>query len=118
MRVLVCGGRDFLRGDIVDEELNLIDRNDPISAIIEGGARGADMYAASWANRHDVENIRFHADWNKYGKQAGILRNIKMLEEGNPDLVLGFPTRKSKGTWHMLQIAHAEGVKIKVIPVE
>lgn len=118
MKVLVSGGRDLVRGDIIDEELTHIDRNDPIDVIIEGGARGADMYAASWAVQNNVANQRYHADWNKYGKQAGILRNLQMLEDGKPDLVLVFPTRKSRGSWHMAQAAHAAGFKIKVIPVE
>lgn len=38
-----------------------------------------------------------------------------MLKEGKPDLVVAFPTEKSKGTWHMVDIARKAGVEVIVV---
>ena len=48
--------------------------------------------------------IKFPADWNKYGKAAGVLRNQQMLDEGHPDLVVYFhkDIENSKGTKDMI----------------
>jgi hypothetical protein len=38
-----------------------------------------------------------------------------MLVESKPDLVLAFPTKRSKGTWNMVKIAKEAGVPVRVI---
>lgn len=57
-----------------------------------------------------VQFKEFKADWNKYGKSAGPMRNIQMLKEGKPDVVVAF--QGGKGTAHMVKIAKEAGVKV------
>jgi hypothetical protein len=38
-----------------------------------------------------VPVIEFPANWKVYGRAAGPIRNMKMLLEGKPDLVVAFP---------------------------
>lgn len=52
----------------------------------------------------------FPADWDKYGKRAGYLRNVQMLDEGKPDLVVAFPG--GKGTAMMVKLAKERGVRV------
>lgn len=60
--------------------------------------------------------VVFPAEWEKFGKAAGPIRNIEMLNE-NPDLVLAFHNdlSKSKGTAHTVKTAQKRGLKVKVI---
>ena len=63
----------------------------PITLVIHGAAKGADACAQSWAYLRHVKDKPFRADWQKYKKAAGPIRNLRMIEEGKPDLALAFP---------------------------
>lgn len=108
MRVLVCGGRDYA------DKLELwraLDAWDPaITEVISGMARGADAFAAEWAEEHEIPLHRFPADWDTHGKAAGPIRNQRMLDEGKPDVVVAFPG--GRGTADMVRRAEAAGVKV------
>lgn len=110
MRVLVCGGRDYQDHSRVYEVLNKLHREAEIDVIIEGGAQGADRFASFWAVDHDVHFERFQADWENQGSFAGPMRNKRMLEEGEPDLVIAFPG--GRGTADMVKKARKAGVQV------
>ena len=82
---------------------------EPISLIIEGGASGADTLARYWAKHNKVAFQTYKADWEKYGKRAGTIRNELMLKE-HPDIdgVIAFPSG-GPGTAHMMRIAKEAG---------
>lgn len=109
-RVLVCGSRDYTdENKIAGVMLNLSIG----TTIIEGGAKGADTIARSFAVRWGLDFEEYPANWKKYGKAAGPIRNKQMLIEGKPDLVLAFYSakKKSKGTKNMVEQAEKAGVK-------
>ena len=111
MKILVCGGREFSDNEFV---FKMLDPYKPvITQLIEGGARGADALAATWAKTNKIDVRTFPADWDKHGKRAGPLRNIQMLEEGKPDLVVAFPG--GKGTTHMVNEARKANVPVIVM---
>lgn len=113
MRILVCGGRDFNDRDLLYNSL-LPYINDTNLTIIHGAASGADSMSHSWATafKHNIES--YPADWDKYGKRAGFIRNSQMLKEGKPDLVIAFPG--GKGTQMMIHLA--EAAKVPVLKVQ
>jgi hypothetical protein len=100
MRVLVCGDREWTDVALVEEVLVIVGA----TLVIEGGASGADECA-----RYVAEGVtgqpsrRIDADWKRFGKPAGPLRNQKMLHE-HPDIGLAFHDHieRSKGTKDML----------------
>ena len=110
MRVLVCGGRDFSDTAMVFAALDRIHAKRGISCIIDGAARGADQLGSNWATKHGIANIRCPADWNRYGKSAGFMRNRTMLVSERPDLVVAFPG--GRGTAHMVQLATKSGFTV------
>lgn len=110
MKVLVCGGRDFNDAEKIYDVLDAWCRVELITEVIAGGARGADWLAKDWAIINEVEYRDFRADWGRYGKSAGILRNIEMLAESNPALVIAFPG--GEGTAHMVRHAKDKGYKV------
>lgn len=83
--------------------------------IIEGGAKGVDSVAYDFAVVNYCQIKEYPADWDKYGKAAGFIRNKQMLDEGKPDLVIAFPG--GKGTANMIKLARDAGVEvIEIIP--
>lgn len=113
-RVLVCGGRDYLLFSAVFEALEVVWANSPgVLVVIEGGAQGADQAASMWAEEHaelGVKHEQYKAEWGKYGKRAGPIRNKRMLREGKPDLVIAMPG--GKGTKNMVKQAQQISVPV------
>lgn len=114
MRVLVCGGRNYDDwGTFTSSMIDLSNQRGPFKTIIAGGARGADTFAQRLAKGWDLSFEKYPADWEKYGKGAGHIRNQQMLDEGKPDLVVAFPG--GKGTANMIERAKKAGVEVIVI---
>lgn len=117
MRVLVCGARDYPHKYKVWTILSAIQssQSQPL-IIIEGKCHkgGADLWAEKWALAHVPEenHLPFPADWKRYKKAAGPIRNKQMLEQGKPDLVLAFGGKNGTGTNHMVRIAKAAEVPV------
>lgn len=110
MRVLVCGGRRYSDALTLGSWLGGIQRDHGITEIIEGGASGADFLAREYAIFQNIPFRTFAADWNTQGRAAGPIRNLRMLEEGKPDIVVAFPG--GNGTANMIEQARAAGVKV------
>lgn len=115
MRVLVCGGRDYSDREHTQNTLTeLHARRGPITTVIHGAARGADTEGMLWAiATQGVGSVAFPADWNRYGKAAGAMRNERMLTEGKPDLVVAFPG--GVGTADMVRRAKKAGVEVILV---
>ena len=117
MKVLICGARDWTDFERILLRLKELARstNEPIF-IIQGGAKGADTISRQCAEILKMNVIEFSADWEKYGKKAGPLRNIQMLNE-KPDLVLAFHRNllESKGTAHTVREAKKRKIPVEVI---
>lgn len=115
MRVLVCGGRGYSDSQFVSEILDGLSQElAPITAIIQGGARGADSHAAAWADKNNCLSLTFHADWTKHGRSAGPIRNRRMIDEGRPDLVVAFPG--GRGTADMISQAGVAHLDVILVP--
>lgn len=113
MRVLVCGGRDYADFQRLSDVLYGLLRDRVITTIISGHARGADQLAEAWAREASVDCVVFPANWDKFGRSAGAIRNRQMLTEGKPDLVVAFPG--GAGTANMVKQATKAGVGVMEI---
>ncbi len=106
MRVLVCGGRNYARRDLVDWRLDQLHADRTITVLINGACFGADLLAGEWAERCGVD-----VEWYPIlPGEGGFRRNARMLLEGRPDLVVHFPGRR--GTADMVRRAMREGVAV------
>jgi hypothetical protein len=125
--ILVCGGRDYDDRDKVyntlyqvcedrgwNSEPDQYGNTLPRVRIIHGGAKGADSIADDFAVVNWCVLSVYPANWRKYPKAAGCIRNQQMLDEGQPDLVVAFPG--GNGTADMVKRAKKAG--IEVIEVE
>lgn len=114
-RVLVCGGRDLQFALWYRRIEKVLDAIGGITAIIQGGANGADDMAGMYARAHGIPCEMFAADWKLNSKAAGPIRNQRMIDEGKPDLVVAFPGKK--GTADMVRRAVAAGVNVMEIHI-
>lgn len=113
MRVLVCGSRKFRSPAQVFRKLESLHEQHKFTALIQGGATGVDSFAREWAATHpEIQRYVCKADWDKYGKAAGPIRNGRMLE-WKPDLVVAFPG--GRGTADMVRQAREAGVEVMEI---
>ena len=123
MKILVCGDRNWLDYALICRTLDPILLSMPdeypstFITIIGGNAKGADtmagIYAKAWALSLEV----YPAEWKKYGRAAGPIRNQQMLDEGKPDRVIAFhdDIEHSKGTKDMVARAKKAGIPVEVI---
>ncbi len=88
--------------------LDLFIDPDHVGCIVSGGANGVDTLAEHWAKRHHIEYVAYLAQWEKFGKRAGILRNHEMIEFC--DVLIAFWDGLSKGTLDTINYAHELGV--------
>ena len=115
VKVIIAGGRDYENYNelecVADHMLGkLMDAHDIV--IISGGARGADAMAMRYANHRGFELIVMPADWHTFGKSAGYKRNAQMAEAATH--LIAFWDGKSRGTKHMIDIAHSMKIKVHV----
>lgn len=116
MNILITGSRHYSNKKLMTDTL---DKLRPIELIIHGAARGADMIAQEYAENHSIATCQHPANWKKYGRRAGPIRNQAMLYS-HPDinLVLAFPLSDSIGTWDMVRKAHAHNIPVQLINEE
>ena len=110
MRILICGDRDWSDRAAIDQVL--LDLKPTL--VIEGDARGADRMAGEAADALGIEKLVFPANWDKYKRAAGPIRNQQMLDEGHPDLVIAFHDNlaESKGTRDMVRRSMKAGLAV------
>jgi hypothetical protein len=114
MRVLVTGGRKYTDRERVYSALDAVHAKHGVTLLIEGGATGADRLSRDWARLRRVPYETCDADWNRYGKVAGLLRNSQMLADWKPEAVVAF--RGNTGTADMVGKAEAAGVPVWQVP--
>lgn len=116
-RVVIFGGRDYCDKDTFYKEVDeiLTDwglTNDWIE-IVEGGARGTDYLASLYAKDRGISHKQFKANWDKYGKSAGPIRNKEMAEYCQGQYGISFWDGKSKGTENMLNNCDKYDIKVQ-----
>lgn len=112
MKVVITGSRGWTDKQAIFRRL--VELPDS-TTVIAGGARGADTIAAEACETYNHLTLQvFPADWEKYGKRAGFIRNAQMLDE-QPDLVLAFWDGESKGTLGCMKEAQRRGIPVEVI---
>ena len=118
-KVIVAGSREFNEFEVLRDKLDHLLKGKVAEGegieIVSGGCRGVDMMGEKYARLRGYKVKRFNANWKKYGKSAGYLRNSEMGKYG--DALVTFWDGKSKGTKMMIEIGEKEGMKVRVVRV-
>lgn len=114
----ITGSRDFSNVSLFRSTIRkyLSDIEDEIE-IVSGGCSGADTMGEWFAEDNDLKLTVFEADWDKYGKAAGPIRNEQMAKyaaESDRGILIAFPIGKSPGTRNMIKLANQYGLEVYV----
>jgi hypothetical protein len=82
------------------------------SIVVSGTAGGVDTLGERWAQEQGIPVFRTPANWDKYGKRAGYLRNVEMAQ--GADALVAIWDGVSKGTRHMIDIARKMGLRVYI----
>lgn len=114
---ILAGSRDITRSQFEDA-LVQSDFTITADAVICGEARGADTYGREMAELLGIPVRSFPvtaADWDMYGKSAGVLRNNLMAREAHACLVVW--DGQSTGSLHMIRKSMDRGLHLEVYHV-
>lgn len=120
-RVIIAGSREMADYEAakkaISEAFSEIGGGAPVR-VVSGHCRGADILGERYAREHGLELAVFPAEWNRYGRRAGFIRNTRMAEfateEGSEGTLIAFWDGQSRGTKMMIGIAEKKGLSIHV----
>ena len=119
--MLVAGSRTYNNYQEMCQCLDLLLKNQVAQnrkiVIVSGGARGADELAERYADERGYEKHIMPANWNKYQKKAGYIRNEQMhlfISTKDKRGCVCFWDMQSKGTRHNFKLAFAHNNPIRV----
>ena len=106
MTIVIGGCRNFNDRSVVfqclDEYLKLYKNTSEI-IFLSGHCSGVDLLAEEYAKQYHYKLKIFPAEWGKYGRAAGSIRNKTMVEKS--DVVIAFWDGKSRGTKNLIELA-------------
>jgi len=108
MKLVIAGGRSRRLNKHDLELLDEIYEQENITTVISGDCHGVDKAGAEWAEKKNIHVWREPANWSKYGRRAGPIRNEKMAKMA--DVVVLFPG--GVGTNSMYQMAKKYNLRI------
>lgn len=94
MKTAIIGSRSIQDYNYLENILKSLDFK--ITEIISGGAKGVDTLAEIYSFSNSIPITKILPEWNKYGRGAGLVRNMNIIKES--DIVVALWDGKSKGT--------------------
>lgn len=107
----IIGSRTFQNYEMLKIVCDRLIRS--TDTIVSGGASGADILGKQYAIDKKLNYIEFPADWNKYSKRAGFIRNQTIVD--NSDFIIAFWDGVSNGTKHSIDLAKLDKIPTLII---
>src|SRR5690349_12043035 len=105
MKVIIAGSRTITDPLVVEKVMFDIGKYQLHGAdwteVVCGMARGVDMLGRGWAITHKLPVKEFPADWARYEKKAGYVRNQEMARYADALVAIG--DGSSTGTKHIIE---------------
>lgn len=118
MKILITGDRNW---DDVETMVSALSSFPSGTILVHGACRGADVTGAAVGEQLGFVLRAYPADWDRYGKGAGPVRNQQMLDSEHlpyEPILTCFAFHKdiknSKGTADMVSRAKKAGIKVVV----
>lgn len=119
-KVIIAGSRKFSNYDKLKSECDRIlkdklENTETNVIIVSGAAKGADSLGEQYAHERGLRLESHPADWQKYNRSAGIIRNIEMAKEANA--LIAFPQKgeENRGTSHMVKTAQVHNLIVSIV---
>ena len=112
LKVVIAGYRNFDNYYVLKEYVDacLTEFEQQEFTIISGHCKGVDLMGERYAKEKGYSLEIYPADWKKYGRAAGPIRNKQMAE--NTDILIAFTCDKATGTKNMISNAKKLDKKI------
>ena len=118
LKIVIAGCRYYNNYNEAKEYIDFcireIKKNNTI-VILSGGCKGADAIGERYAIENGYEIRKFVANWDKYGKAAGPIRNEQMAIEA--DYIICFWDYKSRGTKSTINLCKKYNVNCKIVNI-
>ena len=114
-RVIIAGSRTFNDYELLVKTCDYYLQNVKTTMniiVVSGKAKGADELGEKYAKERRYKVESHPANWDKYGKGAGYIRNEEMAKISNA--LIAFWDGKSRGTNHMINLARKYKLKVVV----
>ena len=118
-RIVVCGGRRFNDYEELKSTITNFLRQRKIVLenveIVSGHCQGADMLGERYAKEYGIKFTIFPADWERYKRKAGPIRNKQMIDhimQAENKAVIAFISENSKGTKQTVLLAKRVGIPV------
>ena len=114
--VLVSGSRGFPSPELVKDRIRTA--LTPGDRLMHGCARGVDTWAEDAALSVGATILRRPAEWDRYGKRAGMIRNQRCSKKQSQEQYfrfLIFWDGSSRGTKHMIDRVSPQDSPTRVI---
>mgnify|MGYP003116926381 CR=1 FL=1 len=118
-RVIIAGSRSASGHyiySLLERKLDSILKDKAVThdiVIVSGTAKGADLMGEQYARSRSFRIDRYPADWNRFGRRAGYIRNVEMAS--NADALVALWDGSSRGTKHMVDIAGQHGLPTRIV---
>jgi len=113
MKLAIIGSRTFNDYKLLQEILE--QHKSKITLVVSGAAKGADSLGEKWALENNIQTLIFPAEWGKYGKRAGYIRNEDIIK--NCDYCIAFWDGESKGTKHSISLCKKYSKPCQIIKI-
>lgn len=119
VHILVCGGRHFTDYPLLCSVLDSSIGNMCDMEIVSGHCQGAERLGEIYAEEHGFSVKMFPAEWEKYQRKAGPIRNRQMIDYIKPfanRFVVAFTSENTVGTRYTMSLAKKAGIPVMEIP--
>ncbi len=110
MRVIIAGSRSIADAAVVAKAVAA--SGFAVTCVLSGRASGVDRLGEVWAEQQGVPIEYFPADWGRFGRAAGPLRNQRMADVA--EALIAIWDGESTGTKDMIARARAKGLRVFV----
>jgi len=110
MKVIIAGSRSIT--DLQKVEDAVKQSGFSLAEVVSGEAKGVDSLAMTYAKDNGISIKGFPAQWGRYGRSAGAIRNKEMAQYA--DALIAIWDGESLGTAHMIQQGHAFGLQVYI----
>ena len=116
IRVICAGCRSFgdykLLSDTLDSFLRIYDFE---MEIVSGTCYGADQLGERYAQERKLCCKQFPAEWKRYGRKAGPIRNRQMADYATHLVAFWDGNKTHSGTWDMIRTATKLNLHVEIV---
>ena len=113
---IIAGSRGLTDYEKIEPLIDSYFNKEKPFVVICGCAKGIDSIGRQWADKHGIAVEEYPANWNKYGKSAGYIRNKQMGKVATEALIIW--DGKSEGSFNMYEIMKDLDKRVCLVKVD